>query len=57
VAICISKQIPSSDLKFHHALMLEGVGKPTRALLAIFINGCVVCIGLFIVTGYELQFL
>jgi len=39
VMIWIIRQIPSSDPKFHHALMLDGVGKSTKELLAIFISG------------------
>jgi hypothetical protein len=48
VIIWIIKQIPRSDPKFHHDLMLVGVGRSIRAPLAIFISGCIVRIGLFI---------
>ena len=27
VAICVSKQIPNSDPKFHHPLIVDGDGK------------------------------
>jgi hypothetical protein len=43
-----TKHSPSSDPKFHHVLMLDGVGRSIRAPFIIFINGCVVRIGLFI---------
>jgi hypothetical protein len=36
------------DPKFHHALMLVGIGRSINALFAIFISGWVVRIGLFI---------
>jgi hypothetical protein len=48
VIICIIKQIPSSDPKFHHPLIVEGVGKSTNAFLAILISGCLFRMGLFI---------
>jgi hypothetical protein len=48
VIIWIIKHVPSSDPKFHHALMLVGVGKSINALFAIFISGRVIRIGLFI---------
>jgi hypothetical protein len=41
VAICRIKQIPSRDPKFHHAEILDGVGKSMNEWLIIFINGCV----------------
>jgi hypothetical protein len=47
--ICITKHAPSSDPKFHHALIFVGVGRSTSALLANFISGCDVRIGLFII--------
>jgi hypothetical protein len=49
VAICIIRQIPRSDPKFHHVLIFDGVGMSINALLIIFISGCVVRIGLFII--------
>jgi len=48
VMICIIRQIPSSDPKFHHPLIVDGVGKSTSAFLAIFISGCLFRMGLFI---------
>jgi hypothetical protein len=47
--ICITKHVPSRDPKFHHALMFVGAGRSISALLAIFISGCEVRIGLFII--------
>jgi hypothetical protein len=41
VAICRIKQIPSRDPKFHHAEILDGVGRSMNEWLIIFINGCV----------------
>lgn len=46
--ICIVRQIPSSDPKFHHPLMVEGVGRSTSALFAILNKGCFLRMGLFI---------
>lgn len=48
VTICITRQIPNSDPKFHHPLIVDGVGRSTRALLAILISGCLFRMGLFI---------
>ena len=48
VAICATRQIPSSDPKFHHALIDDGVGKSTRAWFAILNKGCLFRMGLFI---------
>jgi len=48
VMICITRQIPSSDPKFHHPLIVDGVGRSTRAFLAILISGCLFRMGLFI---------
>lgn len=36
VRICIIKQSPSSEPKFHHAEMLEGAGRSMNELLMIF---------------------
>lgn len=41
VRICRTKQVPSSDPKFHHAEMLEGVGRSIKELLMILSRGCV----------------
>lgn len=41
VRICIIRQIPNSDPKFHQAEILEGVGRSMNASLTIFIRGCV----------------
>jgi hypothetical protein len=43
------RHVPSSDPKFHHVLMLVGVGRSISALLTIFIKGWVTRIGLFII--------
>lgn len=34
--ICVTRQMPSRDPKFHHVEMLEGVGRSIRELLIIF---------------------
>ena len=39
VRICVARQMPRSDLKFHQAGMLEGVGKSIRELLIISSRG------------------
>lgn len=39
VRICKTKQIPSSDPKFHHAEMLDGVGRSMNDLLIILMSG------------------
>jgi hypothetical protein len=49
VAICIIRQIPSRDPKFHQVLILVGAGRSISAPLAILIKGCEVRIGLFII--------
>lgn len=36
-----AKQRPSREPKFHHTEMLAGLGRSTRASLAIFSSGCV----------------
>jgi hypothetical protein len=33
--ICTIKQLPSSGPKFHHPLVVDGVGRSTRASLAV----------------------
>jgi hypothetical protein len=38
----------SSEPKFHHPVLVDGVGKSTRAWLAIFTRWCLFCMGLFI---------
>lgn len=48
VMICMIRQIPNSDPKFHHPLIVDGVGKSTRAPFAILISGCLFRMGLFI---------
>jgi len=40
VKICVIKQTPNKDPKFHQAEIFTGAGKSTKALLAILINGC-----------------
>lgn len=39
VRICAIRHTPISDPKFHHPLMVDGVGRSTRALFAILIRG------------------
>jgi len=39
VTIYATKQIPRSDPKFHQPLIVDGVGKSTRASLAILNKG------------------
>ena len=46
--ICMTRQIPSSDPKFHHPLIVDGVGRSTSALFAILNSGCLLRMGLFI---------
>ena len=36
VIICVTKQIPNSDPKFHQPLIVDGVGKSTRVSFAFF---------------------
>jgi len=49
VTICVTKQIPNSDPKFHQPLIVECVGKSTRASFAILNKGCLFRVGLFII--------
>lgn len=39
VRICVIKQIPSKDPKFHQAEMFGGVGRSIRELLTILSSG------------------
>lgn len=39
VKICKARQIPRRDPKFHHAEMLEGVGRSMNESLTIFSRG------------------
>ena len=39
VKICIIKQIPNREPKFHQSEILIGAGRSTRALFIIFIKG------------------
>jgi hypothetical protein len=48
VRICVTKQTPSSDPKFHHPLIVDGVGRSTKASFAILKRGCLFRMGLFI---------
>ena len=41
VKICVIRQIPRTDPKFHHEEMLEGVGKSIRELFIILMIGWV----------------
>jgi hypothetical protein len=43
VAILITKRVPNMGPKFHHVLMIVGVGRLINALLAIFIWFVLVC--------------
>ena len=49
VTICITRQSPSSDPKFHQPLIVDGVGRSTKALFAVLNNGCLFLVGLFII--------
>jgi hypothetical protein len=49
VTICATRQIPSSGPEFHHPLIVEGVGKSTRASFAILNRRCLFRMGLFII--------
>ena len=49
VAICATRQTPNSDPKFHYPLIVDGVGRSTRASFAILNRGCLFCVGLFII--------
>jgi hypothetical protein len=51
--IWITKHIPSSDPKFHHALMFAGDGKSTSAPVAILSRGWVLRMGLFIMFLFD----
>lgn len=39
VRICIKRQIPNNEPKFHHAEIFEGVGKSINEWLIILITG------------------
>lgn len=39
VRICVARQIPRRDPKFHQAEMFDGAGRSIRELLIIFIRG------------------
>ena len=39
VRICVARQMPRSEPKFHQAEMFEGVGRSIRELLIIFSRG------------------
>jgi len=47
--ICATRQIPRSDPKCHHPLIVDGVGKSARALFAFLNKGCLFRVGLFII--------
>jgi len=49
VTICATRQMPRSDPKFHHPLIVDGVGKSAKALFAILNKGCLFRVGLFII--------
>ena len=40
VTICAARHIPRIDPKFHHLLIVDGVGRSTRASFAILNKGC-----------------
>lgn len=48
VRICAIRHSPSRDPKFHHPVIVDGVGRSTSAWFAIFIRGCLLRMGLFI---------
>jgi hypothetical protein len=50
VVICRIKHIPSREPKFHHAEMLDSVGRSINEWLMIFINGCV--FQMFVIRGF-----
>lgn len=41
VKSCVIKHKPNKDPKFHHAEILTGAGRSTRAWFRIFNKGCV----------------
>jgi type IV secretory pathway VirB6-like protein len=47
--ICANRQIPNSAPKFHQSLIVDSVGKSTRALFAVLNKGCLFRVGLFII--------
>ena len=47
--ICANRQIPNRDPKFHQPLIVDGVGKSTRASFAILNKECLFRVGLFII--------
>jgi hypothetical protein len=49
IAICATRQIPNNDPKFQHPLIVDGVGRSTRASFAILNRGCLFHVGLFII--------
>jgi len=49
VTICATNHIPRSDPKFHQPLIVDGVGKSTKASFAILNKGCLFRVGLFII--------
>jgi hypothetical protein len=40
VTICITRQIPNSDPKFHQPLIVDGVGRSTKSSFATLNRGC-----------------
>ena len=53
VVICVTRQIPNSDPKFHQRLIVDGIGKFTRTSFAILNKGCLPRVGLFIISCVE----
>jgi hypothetical protein len=49
VTICATGQIPNSVPKFHQPMIVDGVGKSTRASFVILNEGCLFRVGLFII--------
>jgi hypothetical protein len=49
VTICATRHIPNNDPKFHQPVIVDGVGRSTRALFAILNRGCLFLVGLFII--------
>jgi hypothetical protein len=53
VAICATKQIPSNDPKFHHPLIVDGVGRSTNASFASLNRRCLCRMGFAICLAAE----
>ena len=49
VTFCITRQTPNSDQRFHQLLIVDGVGRSTKASFAILNKGCLFRVGLYII--------